>query len=336
MKKLFWLYIVSCAFTLVKAQDIDAPVARQRTVKDFPHTGEPPMPVVKPILDVPLRDASICVGGDSCYYLTGTIGPDFMVANEGIKVWRSRDMKHWDSLGLVWSIERDGTWQKQWTEKNGQRRRALWAPEIHYINGNYFIAYCITGLGTGLLKSRTGKAEGPYVSVNTPDAPLTSGIDGSLFKDDDGQVYFLYGSGYIARMNKDMSGLATKPVQLKCSVPDNDIDHHHPNRPCKDFDHVGFEGVYLFRRNGRYYLSCAERYYERYHCMTAEADNLFGPYSARYVSVPYAGHNTFFQDASGQWYSTLFGNDADAPVQKLPAVVPVEFDAAGHLRPKVR
>ncbi|UOQ74187.1 family 43 glycosylhydrolase [Hymenobacter cellulosilyticus] len=101
----------------------------KKTVKDFPHTGEPPMPPVKPILDTPLRDASICLGPDKTYYLTGTIGPDFMVSNEGIKVWKSKDMKTWEPLGLVWSIERDGTWQKQWTVKNGNRRRALWAPK---------------------------------------------------------------------------------------------------------------------------------------------------------------------------------------------------------------
>ena len=108
-----WSFVI--IFFGAKAQDAGNPVPKQKSVKDFPHTGEPPMPVVKPVLNVPLRDASICVGGDGYYYLTGTLGPDFMVANEGIKVWRSKDMKDWDSLGLVWSIGRDGTWQKQWT-----------------------------------------------------------------------------------------------------------------------------------------------------------------------------------------------------------------------------
>ena len=310
----------------------------QKTVKDYPHTGEPPMPPVKPILDTPLRDVSICLGPDKTYYLTGTLGPDFMVSNEGIRIWKSKDLKKWEPLGLVWGIERDGTWQKQWTVKNGNRRRALWAPEIRYLNGNFYLAYCITGLGTGLLKSTTGKAEGPYVSTNTPDAPLTpSGIDASLFQDDDGQVYFVYGSGSIAPMKADLSGFTGPFVDLRCAVADTDIEHHHPSRPCKEseLNHVGFEGVYLFKANGRYYLSCAERYYERYHCMTAESKTLLGPYSARYVSVPYAGHNVFFQDVKGKWWSTMFGNDDDAPVKKQAALVPVAFDKQGHIRPVV-
>lgn len=69
--------------------------------------------------------------------------------------------------------------------------------------------------------------------------------------------------------------------------------------------------------------------------MTAESEHLMGPYSARYVSVPYAGHNVFFQDKSGQWLSTMFGNDPDAPVQKQAAIVPIIFDQNGHIKPKI-
>lgn len=308
-----------------------------RKPSDFPHTGEPPMPPVKALFDTGLRDTSVCLGPEGTYYMTGTIGPDFMVANEGIPLWRSKDLKTWESLGLVWTFDRDGTWQKQWTTKNGNRRRALWAPEIHYLKGNFYIAYCVTGLGTGVLKSTTGQPQGPYKSINTPDAPLTPGIDASLFEDDDGKVYFLYGSGVIARMNDDLTGLAEKPVQLHCDPPDEDPDHHHPNRPESPatYDRVGFEGTFMFKANNRYYLSCAERYYERYHCMTAESDKIYGPYHARYVSVPYAGHNTFFQDTQGAWWSTMFGNDEDAPIHLRPGILRVTFDRDGHLRPLV-
>jgi len=308
-----------------------------RTVWDYPHTGEPPIPPVQPLFDVGLRDTAITRAADGMFYLTGTAGPNFMTDNEGIPLWRSSDLVHWESLGFVWTFERDGTWQKRWTEKNGVRRRAVWAPEMHHMQGNFFITYSITGLGTGILRSTTGRPEGPYVSTHTPDAPLTSGIDASLFVDDDGSVYFVFGSGHLARLKDDFSGLAEKPERLRCVPADTAIEHHHPARPCRaeEFDHVGYEGVFLFKRNGRYYLSCAERYYERYHCMTAESATLRGPYSARYVSVPFAGHNTFFQDGQGQWWSTMFGNDPQAPIQKRPGILRVDFDADGHIHPRV-
>lgn len=323
----------------VRGQALTEPGETQdkKTIWDYPHDGEPPIPRVKPLLEVGLRDTAITRGEDGYFYLTGTIGPDFMTANAGVPLWRSRDLVTWEDLGLVWTFERDATWQKEWTTKRGQRRRALWAPEMHNIKGGYYIAYCVTGLGTGVLRSASGRPGGPYVDINGDAGPLTSGIDASLFVDDDGSVYFIYGSGYIAKMKDDMSGLAERPVRLRCEPADMEIDHHHPARPCleKEWDHVGFEGAFMFKAGGRYYLSAAERYRERYHAMTAEATNLRGPYSARYVSVPYAGHNTFFQDHEGRWWSTIFGNDQQAPIDKKPGIIPVETDPAGHIRPVV-
>ena len=100
----------------------------------------------------------------------------------------------------------------------------------------------LCGLGTGLLRSTTGRPEGPYVSANRPDGPLTTGIDGSLFVDDDGAVYWLSGSGSLARLKDDLSGLAEKPVPLRCAISDPDIEHRHPARPClpTEFAHVGY------------------------------------------------------------------------------------------------
>jgi hypothetical protein len=46
---------------------------------------------VKPLLDVPLKDPSICKGPDGFYYLTGTEaqdGKDFL-NNQCIRIWKS-------------------------------------------------------------------------------------------------------------------------------------------------------------------------------------------------------------------------------------------------------
>jgi hypothetical protein len=55
--------------------------------------------------------------------------------------------------------------------------------------------------GCGLLKSTSGKPEGPYVDVQ-PNERIGDEIDASLFEDEDGTVYFLWHSGKIARMTK--------------------------------------------------------------------------------------------------------------------------------------
>jgi beta-xylosidase len=296
-----------------------------------------PIVEITPLFDVQIRDTSICLAGDGMYYLTGTTGANIWVSNEGIELWRSADLKSWEHLGFVWKIEENGTWQKQWTkkkDKDGKEfdRRSIWAPEIHYIKGNFYIAYCVTGLGTGILKSGSGKPEGPYVSTVVPDAPLTKGIDASLFADDDGKAWFAWGSGYYAPLKDDLSALAGEARQVHCTPPDLDEYRHHGDKYCPDKTHVGFEGAFLFKANGKYRMACAERWEGdgRYTCMISEADSLDGPWGPRYEAVACGGHNTFFQDKSGKWYATLFGNDKLINIHEKPALVPVDFDQNGH------
>jgi len=62
--------------------------------------------------------------------------------------------------------------------------------------------------------------------------------------------------------------------------------------------------------------------------------NLFGPYGARYEAIPHGGHNVFFQDGKGQWWSTFFGSDGTAPWQERPGILPIRFDESGRLRPE--
>lgn len=278
-------------------------------------TGARGIPGMKPLFDFPLRDPSICLVA-GVYYLTGTTGyPTWWQTNEGIRIWRSKDLTNWEPLGLVWTFDRDATWQKEIRDGH----RAIWAPEIHYFRGTFWLPYCVNYGGTGILKSATGRPEGPYVDVK-PDGPLTGEIDASLFVDDDGKAYFVYQNGKIARMRDDMSGLMEVPRLLKPS----------------NADQVGFEGTYLFKANGRYYLSCADFAGGEYHSYVAWADHLEGPYGPRRLAVPHGGHNAFFQDGRGRWYSTLFGNDDHAPFRERPGLLPIEFALDGSIRPAVR
>ena len=275
--------------------------------------ARPYLPPIKPLFHYPVRDTSVCVGGDGNYYLTGTTGhPAWWKTNEGIRVWKSPDLKKWELLGLVWKIE-DGTWQK---EMHGESR-ALWAPDIHFINGTYWITFCMNFGGTGLLKSTSGKAEGPYADVH-PQGPVTDKIDASLFQDDDGKVYYVWHNGMIAKMNDEMTGLAEEPRLLK---PAN-------------HNQVGFEGAYLTKKDGKYYLICADFIGGLYHCMVAEADRVYGPYGPRYLAVPHGGHNMFFTDKAGNWWATFFGNDPRAPFRERPALLRIELDDQRRVRPK--
>jgi len=188
-----------------------------------------------------------------------------------------------------------------------------------------------------LLRSTTGKPEGPYVDMQ-PAERLGDEIDASLFEDEDGAVYFLWHCGKIAKMKSDMSGLAEPYHWLKTTTADA-APRHHSDLCAGIFGadathHVGFEGAFIFKAKGRYYLSCAEGYEGRYSCMVASATNIYGPYGPRYEAIPHGGHNVFFTDAKGQWWSTYFGSDDTAPWREQPGILPVAFDENGRIQPQ--
>ena len=49
----------------------------------------------------------IILGGDGNYYLTVSAGRNVWRHNDGIEIYRSKDLKTWSYLGVVWSIDRD-------------------------------------------------------------------------------------------------------------------------------------------------------------------------------------------------------------------------------------
>jgi len=292
----------------------------------------PALPALQPLFDYPLRDTSICVGGDGQYYLTGTTGaPDWWAVTGDIQVWKSSDLATWTPVvehprrrSVVWNIDREGTWEKPIPLRDGAPFRPLWAPEITYLKGTYWIAYSIPlGVGGGLLKSTTGKPEGPYESV-WKERPLVHAIDLALFGDDDGKVYLIWADGQIAQLNDDLTAFAEKPWKLK----------------PRDADRIGFEGTFVFKANGRYYITGAEfvpgpngEVDRTYDCFAASAENLRGPYGDKFLAIPHAGHNSFFQDRDGRWWATFFGNDSRAPIRERPAILPIEFTEDGRFRP---
>lgn len=256
-----------------------------------------PVAQLQPVGGIEIRDPQITLGPDGCYYLTGTSNKpnnSFWAPNDGIHLWRSEDLSKWEHMGLVWDVRKEGTWQ------NAIRKNfAIWAPEIHFTKGTYWITYSMQGESTGLLKSATGKAGGPYIDMGRM---TNRDIDSSLFTDDDGTVYYVWQDGKIARMRDDMSGFAEEPRQML----------------TLDGETVGYEGAFIIKKDGIYILGAAEwngdyRIDGTYDLMYAVSENIYGPYSSRSVALPHGGHGTMFLDREGNLMCTLFGNDRTAP-----------------------
>lgn len=330
---------------------------------------------VKPIFDYWMRDTWSTLGPDGYYYMTGTTATPCRTFpgevhcwdwNDGLYLWRSKDLKTWEQRGLIWSLDKDATWQKvpkvygvgeKYAKKSinndplDNKFRAVWAPELHYIKSqkNWFIVACMNnsagGKGSFILKSTTRKVEGPYVNIDgNKDKAIFLKIDGSLFEDTDGTVYFVGHNHYIAKMKPDMSGFAEELKTIK--------ETNYSPEPY-------IEGACIMKHDGKYHLIQAiwshrlengtDTYIEipgktnnntrySYDCVIATSDNIYGPYNERYNAITGGGHNNLFQDKAGNWWATMFFNPrgAQAAEYKItcrPGLIPLKYEN-GKFMPK--
>ena len=291
-------------------------------------------PPFKPVLELHVRDAVVTVGGDGNYYMTGSTGDNIWAWAEGIELWKSPDLKNWEYMGLVWDIDKEAEqWVKDWRQHPRRAVRAVWAPEIHYVKGNYFIVFSMCPNGMGILKSSTGKPEGPYISAFDREGPVTNGgIDPTLFVDDDGKVYFTYGGATrIALMKDDMSGFDGPFRDIVFDDPDHNPRHHSAKCEPRGMNDLGHEGAVLFKRNGIYYLGAADEYEDRYSTCLAMSGNIYGPYRVRHEGIPCGGGTGFFKDKEGNWWCSYFGNDEQSHFREKVGFIRADFAPDGRV-----
>lgn len=299
------------------------------------------VPPILPTMELHVRDAVVTLGGDGNYYMTGSTGDNIWAYAKGIELWKSPDLMSWEYVGLVWDIDKEADeWVKEWRAYGSDKKqgvRAVWAPEIHYLpqHNNYYICFSMCPGGVGLLKSATGKAEGPYVNAwAQPNTMVVDGIDPTLFEDEDGIVYFTYsGAGKIYKMNDDLSAFDGKPVTITLLDPDTDPSHHADKCVGRGMKDLGHEGAVLFKYKGRYYLGAADSYEGRYSTCLAMADNIYGPYSTRHEPIPCDGGTNFFVDKEGELWSSYFGNDSQTHFREKHGLVKAQVLDDGRIIP---
>jgi len=248
-------------------------------------------------------DFDLTPGGDGYYYTVSAYNRGDNQAHF-LPLWRSADLITWTNLGIVW-----GNDQSPWLNQLAPGGD-INAPEIHYINNNYWISYCFYNKDYFLsssLKSTTGLPTGPYVDVK-PGAPLAKPVyvDGSMFQDDNGNVYFLYAGDFIQQFNSTMTELTGSVMRLGGG---------------------GFEGVYLYKFNGVYYLTGAHN--PNYDSYCNSSTSLFGPYGSAYCCLAKSGHSTLFTDKNGQLWSTWWGGGDSCGIIKMG------IDGNGRLQPHI-
>lgn len=271
-----------------------------------------------------IRDPYITLGPDGYYYLTGTqpnpgdpraleepynIGLGLnSIVGEKVRIYRSRDLIEWESLGAPFTIE--DTYHIS-VKKQQPRKRLIWAPEIHWLGDRWALVHCPAFVCSFALTAGKQLA-GPWTH------PMGDNLgrrhDPSLFIDDDGTVYMLWRNTMIASLSKDLTKYTSKPVRI-------DPAGSRPSPYGKPIRRIGHEGATLLKIGGKYvHLGTAwstdrmrKGSYNLYYCV---ADAITGPYGPRQFAGRFLGHGTPFQDKNGKWWCTAFFNANVPPLSR--------------------
>lgn len=253
-----------------------------------------------PILPGFYPDPSICRVGED-YYLVNSSFEYF----PGLPVFHSRNLAHWEQIANA--IDRPG----QLSLEKADHWLGLYAPTIRYHEGIYYIINTNVGNGGNFIITAENPA-GPWSDPHYLGEQAT-GIDPSLFWDDDGTCWYV---GQEARENGDHYGdtqiwiwrLDLEEFRLvgeKCVIADGFQKKA-----------VWPEGPHLYKKDGYYYLLHAESGTEQYHCeVAARSTCITGPYEygranpilthrhlGKMADVTCVGHADIVDDGRGNWY----------------------------------
>ena len=273
--------------------------------------------------------------GDTFWYLYCTTNPlnDADRAANGrlnghfLPMLRSRDVIHWEYVGDAFSQR--PAWLAGFS--------GLWAPDIQFFNGRYYLYYTTNGtqtpgrgsaIGVATSESPTGPwtdSGGPVVEPQPAPAGIRFGrwvYDPAVATDDTGQRYLFYGSfvGGVSARRLSADGLQTDPA--------SDVPIAAANR---------YEGVSIIRHDGYYYLfasagECCNGPLSGYSVLVGRAASILGPYTDREGVSLLAdrvggtpilsangnrwigpGHNTVFTDFAGQDWVLYHAVERDDP-----------------------
>ena len=292
-----------------------------------------------PIIDeqaglLTIRDPMILpVGGT--YYMTGTQPPYWNGANDGVHLWSTKDLRHFEDHGLI--VRRADMPEEMWC------RDRFWAPELFDgKNGWFYLTFNCRNDSEAhphphnVALARSREVTGPYEIVTPeralPEPAFTDCNDATMFRDDDGSLWMAFNNTAewltLHRFDPDTLTLCESMRVAKRGGEG-------------EWDRAGVEGQCIVKRHGIYFMWYSS-WTNGYNAGLLTADSIRGPWK-KHPANPIlgdndiwfrAGHNHSFRAFDGQDYLIFHANSrdpADSPAESL-FIVPMEYHADGSVR----
>ncbi len=252
-----------------------------------------------PVLPGFFPDPSVVRAGEDYYLINSTF--QYFPA---IVISHSKDLVHWRQIGHVFTNSADLD-LSEFYDGCG-----IWAPDISYHDGQFYILYCLVQLkkdrsvnvrGNYMVKSRS--IRGPW---SRPVQLTSEGNDPSHFVDDDGTHWMCYAGGIpkgsatkIAKLSADCTRVVEGPFW---------IDYGGEKRAP--------EGPHMFKRGGYYYhtMAASGGIYNGHHQLIARSTNVLGPFEFSphnpfiaqldpTAPLQHQGHAKLVETQNGEWWA---------------------------------
>ena len=277
-----------------------------------------------------VHDPVMAKQGDTYYlYCTG----------QGISCWSSKDLKNWKREKPLFDAP------PQWAvEAVPGFKGHIWAPDISYYNGMYYLYYSVSVFGKntsciGLAVNRTLNPEDTgykwidqgMIIRSLPGKTNWNAIDPNLVADKNGTPFLVFGSFWdgikIIRLNEDRRNIAES------------TDHLLTIASRKTEDANAIEAPFVFKKGDHYYLFasidyCCKGINSTYKMIVGRSENIMGPYLDKEGVDMAHGGGTVLLKGNEHWYGV--GHNAAYTFDDKDYIIFHAYDAADNGRAKLR
>lgn len=304
-----------------------------------------PAGTVLPTRETPVHDPVMIKENDT-YYLFCT--------GFGISVWSSKDLKSWRKKMPVFSKA------PQWAADTIPGfRNHIWAPDISYHNGQYYLYYSVSAFGKNT--SAIGVATNKTLDSSSADFKWTdhglvlqsypgktnwNAIDPNLITDEEGNAFLVFGSFWdgikMVRLTNDLlhpaESLSSIPTIASRKRSSMEINPPATGDHPKDAGGNAIEAPFIFKKGSYYYLFASIDYCCRgekstYKIILGRSKNVEGPYADKEGKELSTGGGAIVAHGDKDWYGV--GHNAAYTFEGKDYIIYHGYDAKDNGRSKL-
>jgi arabinan endo-1,5-alpha-L-arabinosidase len=235
--------------------------------------------------------------GSTVYYVAAT--------GRGVKLLRSTDLKHWQVIGRVFKKA-----VPDWARREIRRSNGIWAPDLSYHNGMYYLYYSVSTFGSqrsviGLAVNKAiDQASEDYqwqdrgkVIESSAEETDFNAIDPALLVAEDGRWLLFWGSHWTGLKAVEVDPATGKPkpgAEILAVAARPDTRSH------------AIEAPFVIFHQGYYYLfvswdACCDGADSTYKVMVGRSREATGPYVDASGKSMLEGGGTLVLASSDRW-----------------------------------